>query len=323
MSTDTRNEEEKSLETIPTPSPEEEKIEITEEEQEEKKPLTEGLPMTVQLRGYEDYFEEFSWDAKKVMEVLGIKRSRLNQISGEELRVGRARIDRYLRPIYRPEDVKDYLAWTKPTASHKRSTSIIDEARQKLDETSGELKEKLIGSQEALKEELSSLLEQNLGRLTRNYEHLGDSLSQKLSASFEKKTEENNFLTQKLLQQNEKLSKTLESLLEAEKSHRSSLAILKEENRKQRQAEADINSSLEKLERHLSCLEKEQKSFASSLTQKTEKLTKLFGDKGHQKLSLSERKQIHRLKPFTASRPSPKKSKTLSIHERKKIKPLL
>ena len=103
----------------------------------------EELPMIIWLKGDEIYFEEFSWDAKKVMDVLGIKRSRLNQISGQELRVGKARIDRYLRPVYRPEDVEKYLKWTQPTASHKRSTNIIDEARKKLEQTAEELKKSL------------------------------------------------------------------------------------------------------------------------------------------------------------------------------------
>lgn len=105
--------------------------------------ITEDLPMITWLKGDESYFEEFSWDAKKVMEVLGIKRSRLTQISGQELRVGKARVDRYLRPFYRPEDVQNYLKWTQPTASHKRSTGIVDEARRRLEETTEELKKSL------------------------------------------------------------------------------------------------------------------------------------------------------------------------------------
>ena len=100
-----------------------------------------NLPMKVWLKGDESYFSDFSWDANKVMEVLGIKRSRLTQISGQDLRVGKARIDRYLRPVYRPKDVENYLKWTQPTASHKKSTSIIEQARKNLEETTKQLKQ--------------------------------------------------------------------------------------------------------------------------------------------------------------------------------------
>ncbi len=47
------------------------------------------LPMIVWLRGDELYVDEFCLDADAAMKALGIKRSRLTQISGKELRVGR------------------------------------------------------------------------------------------------------------------------------------------------------------------------------------------------------------------------------------------
>src|SRR5690606_18828586 len=59
----------------------------------------EELPMIVWLRGDEEIASEFTVDAEAAMEFLGIKRSRLTQISGRELRVGRMRIDRYIRPV--------------------------------------------------------------------------------------------------------------------------------------------------------------------------------------------------------------------------------
>lgn len=91
-----------------------------------------SLDMIVWLKGDEPYFGDFSLSADEVMASLSIKRSRLNQISGKELRVGRARIDRYYRPVYRPTDVEAYLNWTRPTASHQRSTSVLNEAAKKL-----------------------------------------------------------------------------------------------------------------------------------------------------------------------------------------------
>jgi hypothetical protein len=91
------------------------------------------LPMVVWLTGNEPYFTEFSLDAEAVMERLALKRSRLTQISGKELRVGRAKMGRYIRPVYRECDVEAYLAWVKPTASHKKSSSVIEEAVQHLE----------------------------------------------------------------------------------------------------------------------------------------------------------------------------------------------
>ena len=91
------------------------------------------LPMVVWLTGNEPYFGAFCLDADTVMVRLGLRRSRLTQISGKELRVGRAKIGRYIRPMYRDCDVESYLAWVKPTASHKKSSSVIEEAVQHLE----------------------------------------------------------------------------------------------------------------------------------------------------------------------------------------------
>lgn len=101
--------------------------------------MDEQLPMVVWLRGEEDYFGEFSLEADQAMEMLGIKRSRLTQISGKELRVGRKRVDRYVRPVYRPEDVTQYLEWIRPTASHQKSSQVLFSAAENLSERSQEL----------------------------------------------------------------------------------------------------------------------------------------------------------------------------------------
>lgn len=94
--------------------------------------VSDKLDMVVWLRGDEPFFNEFSLNADQVMKHLNIKRSRLTQISGKELRVGRTRIDRYIRPVYRPEDIEEYLQWTRPTASHQKSSKVLEEAAQKL-----------------------------------------------------------------------------------------------------------------------------------------------------------------------------------------------
>jgi hypothetical protein len=101
---------------------------------------TENLPMVVWLTGLEPYFNEFCLDAEEVMERLSIRRSRLTQIAGKELRVGRARIDRYIRPVFRPCDVEEYKSWTRPTASHQKSSEILNEAADQLGDQISELK---------------------------------------------------------------------------------------------------------------------------------------------------------------------------------------
>jgi len=116
------------------------------------------LPMVVWLNGNESYFEAFTLDADAVMAHLGLKRSRLTQISGKELRVGRAKMGRYIRPIYRPCDVEAYQAWVKPTATHKKSSSVIEEAVQHL-ETQTEV------SIRQMQELLGSFSEQNRNTL--------------------------------------------------------------------------------------------------------------------------------------------------------------
>jgi hypothetical protein len=122
---------------------------------------TADLPMIVILKGDEPYFKEFSWDSNKVMHLLGIKRSRLNQVSGQELRVGRTRIDRYIRPVYRPCDVEKYLEWTRPTATHQRSTKIIDSAREKLESQSRKLEEQISTLEKTLRLSIQSFIKKH------------------------------------------------------------------------------------------------------------------------------------------------------------------
>ena len=98
----------------------------------------EELPMVVILRGDEPYAESFCRDADYVMEKLQIKRSRLTQISGKDLRVGRIRVDRYVRPMYRDEDIEKYQSWTRSPATHKNSSQMIDLAVERLEQKSEE-----------------------------------------------------------------------------------------------------------------------------------------------------------------------------------------
>jgi hypothetical protein len=127
------------------------------------------LPVLVWLRGDEPYFEEFSLDAETVMQQLGIKRSRLTQISGTELRVGRTRIDRYVRPVYRPCDIADYQKWTRATATHHKSSSLLEQAAQKLEVSSRDFSEQLSDLHEQMDASFG-------GHLNRLHSQLGTSL---------------------------------------------------------------------------------------------------------------------------------------------------
>lgn len=163
---------------------------------EEKMPESQrdhSLPMVVYLRGDEDYVEEFSWDAQATMDYLGIKRSRLTQISGRELRVGRIRQDRYIRPVFRPQDVADYRAWTRTTASHQSSSKAIEQAVERLEAQCDKLEESASAAYEQtisdaiaswrrqadrLEEVLSQALARTRQRLDRQYRYQEGMLNQ-------------------------------------------------------------------------------------------------------------------------------------------------
>jgi len=123
------------------------------------------LPMMINFRGDEDIAKDFSFSAEQAMELLGIKRSRLNQISGRELRVARMRVDGYLRPIYRPSDVEEYLSWTRAPVTHKRSSEAIDDAVLRLENQARQIREDLENEENSLSEEISSgiaILDKNI-----------------------------------------------------------------------------------------------------------------------------------------------------------------
>lgn len=101
--------------------------------------LPEPLPMTLWLRGDEAYCGSFNLDADAVMELLGIKRTRLTQISGRELRVARTKRGRYIVPVYRPEDVEQYRSWSRATATHLKSTQAVTEATENLKDQTSQL----------------------------------------------------------------------------------------------------------------------------------------------------------------------------------------
>ena len=130
-----------------------------------------ALPIVVWLEHADDLRDEFSMDADDVMQELGIKRSRLTQISGRELRVGRLRIDKYTKPFYRPCDVAAYKSWTRATASHQSSAEAINSALAKLDQQVIDLNHFVAPPLAELKTELATLLAQGFGRSFRQQQH--------------------------------------------------------------------------------------------------------------------------------------------------------
>ena len=122
------------------------------------------LPMVVWLHHGDSLRDTFTMDADAVMDELGIKRSRLTQISGKDLRVGRLRIDKYTKPFYRPEDVAEYKTWTRATASHQKSALAIDSALARLDQQVEDLGQTVVSPLAQLREEISELLTKGFSR---------------------------------------------------------------------------------------------------------------------------------------------------------------
>ena len=167
---------------------------------------TNNLPMIVWLRGDE---EEFTLTAEDVMATLDIKRSRLTQISGRELRVGRRRVDRYLKPFYRPADVHSYQEQTRAALTRQRSAAAVSsvaadiEARHKnqLQTTTTQMITTINNTNHKLQKILNTL---TLETQTKTYLTI---------------TEQNFLQTQKLLPCFTNLARQLHTLLTEFKQH--------------------------------------------------------------------------------------------------------
>lgn len=129
------------------------------------------FPMIVCLRGDEPWFTQFDMDADSTMAALGIKRSRLTQIAGRDLRVGRVRVDRYIRPVFRSIDVAAYLNQTRATASHQKSSEAIQVASQAFNEQIDRFQSTL----DAISSNLTAQLNSVLGTL------IGESMAQSMA----------------------------------------------------------------------------------------------------------------------------------------------
>ena len=110
-----------------------------------KRTVLKELPMVVWMRGDEEICAEFSLDADGAMAALGIKRTRLTQVSGRELRVGRRRLGRYIKPFYRPIDIENYLRWTRRSATSQNATAALSKASEELESRTASLSEDLYG----------------------------------------------------------------------------------------------------------------------------------------------------------------------------------
>ena len=148
------------------------------------------LPMIVWLRGDE---EEFTLTAEDVMATLDIKRSRLTQISGRELRVGRRRVDRYLKPFYRPTDVHSYQEQTRAALTRQRSAAAVSsvaadiEARHKsmLQATTTEMTAAITAVSHTLQKTLNTLFLETQAKTSLSITEQNFLQTQKIMSCFE------------------------------------------------------------------------------------------------------------------------------------------
>lgn len=98
---------------------------------------TGGTKAYLYLEPDTDEAKDFVCDAEAAMAYLGIKRSRLTQISGRELPCARIKVDRYIRPMYRWEDVKSYHQSAKTAVSYAKSKQLMEITTHSLQDRLG------------------------------------------------------------------------------------------------------------------------------------------------------------------------------------------
>ena len=113
---------------------------------------------------------EYDCSAAQAMEILGIKRSRLHQITGSKLACARIKIGRYLRPMYKKSDLTDYLHSLRSPLSKAKSQKIFDDSLNSLKNFIHEIKnlkdEKYFNNKAINKNYLSQDLHNTLQNLT-------------------------------------------------------------------------------------------------------------------------------------------------------------
>ena len=149
------------------------------------------LPMILVLNEQDELFSTFDLDAQTVMEELGIKRSRLTQISGRELRVARKKMGQYIRPMYRREDVDEYKSWSRATATHQKASNMVQQAADSLEQKALDLTHTLsssIAEFTNLLKESFHLIRSDLLQDKRDKKELLDKLEDRLSTTVNQST---------------------------------------------------------------------------------------------------------------------------------------
>jgi len=186
-------------------------------------PTPEDLPMIVWLVGTEPWFSEFSLEADHVMASLGIKRTRLTQIAGRELRVGRVRRGRYISPVFRPEDVEQYLKWSRAPSTHIKSSTMLSEAADTLREQADLLETQF----QEIKNNMTAEFENGIRRAVLHSEEISAGNKAQIQRSFLQFSEQVAERLQSLGKRQDAFSSQFAQMTSAiEKLHAGQMAIL-------------------------------------------------------------------------------------------------
>lgn len=110
---------------------------------------------------------QFDVGADEAMEALGIKRSRLTQISGRTLPCARIKIGRYVRPMYRHQDIENYRSRLRIPQSRAHAAQIIERTTSHLEKCATELTASL-GRESGV---LSQSMQQNFAQFNQHQEN--------------------------------------------------------------------------------------------------------------------------------------------------------
>lgn len=125
-----------------------------------------AAPMLTYLDHHDEEAREYNCDADEAMSILGIKRSRLTQISGKSLRCARVKMSRYTRPMFRRCDLEEYKKLLRVPQSHIASSNLITQATDELQKSARELTASL-ASQGGV---LSKIIEETLSQMRLHYD---------------------------------------------------------------------------------------------------------------------------------------------------------
>lgn len=126
-----------------------------------------------------DEASEFDCNAEQAMEYLGIKRSRLTQISGNQLPCARIKVDRYIRPMYRWSDVRSYRERLQLSVSYSKSKQEVHEASSELTRIASDFAGTLADHRQLHKQAMdqqAQKTEAELGKIMARIEQLASTL---------------------------------------------------------------------------------------------------------------------------------------------------